>query len=89
MFLHVGNSYIINTNDIVGIFDMDNTTVSRIGREFLSNAQKQGLIVNTTEELPKSYILANSKEGTKVYISSISSQVLLKRAKSGITQLAQ
>lgn len=84
MFLHIGNDFIINKKDIVGIFDMDNTTVSRIGREFLSNAQRQGLIVNTTNELPKSYIIANSKDGTRVYISSISSQVLLKRANESL-----
>ena len=84
MFLHIGNDFIINKRDIVGIFDMDNTTVSRIGREFLSNAQRQGLIVNTTNELPKSYIIANSKDGTRVYISSISSQVLLKRASESL-----
>ncbi|HIU47902.1 MAG TPA: DUF370 domain-containing protein [Candidatus Avimonoglobus intestinipullorum] len=81
MFLHLGNDAVVNTKDIVAIFDMDNTTVSKNSRKFLAQAQKNGQVVDTSEDLPKSYIVANTNGKTKVYISSVSSQTLLKRSR--------
>lgn len=82
MYLHIGNDIIVNTNQIVGIFDMDNTTVSRLGRGFLPKAQKDGIIINATEDLPKSYVVTKHGGESRVYISSVSSQVLSKRLKT-------
>lgn len=81
MYLHVGNDIVVNMNDIIGVFDMDNTTISKSGRRFLTIAQKNNNVINATDELPKSYIVTNYDGETKVYISSISSHTLLKRAK--------
>lgn len=81
MFLHLGNDAVVNTKDIVAIFDMDNTTISKNSRKFLAQAQKNGQVVDTSEDLPKSYIVANTNGKTKVYISSVSSQTLLKRSR--------
>lgn len=82
MYLHIGNDIIVDMNDIVGIFDMDNTTVSRLGRGFLPKAQKDGIIINATEDLPKSYVVTKHGGESRVYISSVSSQVLSKRLKT-------
>lgn len=82
MFLHLGNGAVANTDDIIAILDMDNTTVSRQSRQFLAMAQKNGQIVDTSEDLPKTYVITNYRGETKVYITSISSQTLLKRSKS-------
>ena len=40
MYLHLGQDIIVNERDIVGVFDLDNSTISRHTREFLSKAQK-------------------------------------------------
>lgn len=82
MYLHLGNNFTVNTDDVVGIFDMDNTTVSKRGRNFLADAEKNGMVINASEDLPKSFIITRQGQETKVYISSISSQTLLKRTKS-------
>ena len=82
MYLHAGSGFVVNEKDIIGIFDMDNTTVSHLGRNFLSAAQKNGEVINASEELPKSYIVADDGRRRKVYISSISSKVLSKRTKT-------
>ena len=82
MYVHAGNGFVVNTRDIIGIFDMDNTTVSRLGRGFLSRAQRENEVVNATEGLPKSYIVASRGGKSKVYISSISPRVLAKRTKT-------
>ncbi len=79
MYLHIGNDVVVNTRDIVGIFDVDNTTVSRQGKRFLPAAQKKDQIIYATEDLPKSFIVTENKGNTLVYISSMSTQVLAKR----------
>ena len=52
MYLHLGQDTIVNQRDIVGVFDMDNSTISRHTRSFLSKAQKEGRVVNVSMELP-------------------------------------
>ena len=34
MYLHLGNDAIVKKSDIIGVFDMDNTTISKRGRKF-------------------------------------------------------
>ena len=83
MYLHLGNDCSVDANTIVGVFDIDNTTVSKRGRRFLPDAEKKGQVINVSEDLPRSFIITDDGETTTVYISSISPQTLYKRAKSG------
>ena len=82
MYIHLGNEVAVALSDITGIFDMDNTTVSYQTRDFLAAAQKKGIVIDVTEDLPKSFIIVNRNGKTFVYISSLASRTLLKRAKS-------
>lgn len=82
MYLHLGNETVVSFDDIIGIFDLDTVTVSKITRDFLKEAQKNGDIVNVSYELPKSFIICRDnkrKSKQTVYISQISSATLLKR----------
>lgn len=83
MYLHVGNELVIRTSEIIGIFDMDNTTVSRQGRRFLPESQDKGLIINATEDLPKSYVVTKENGDVKIYISSYSTRALTRHSASG------
>lgn len=83
MYLHLGNDVIVNMNSVVGIFDMDNTTVSHQTRDFLTQAEKNGRIIDITDDLPKSFVVVKAWDGEVVYISSLASRTLLKRVKSG------
>lgn len=83
MYLHLGNDVTVNLKSVVGIFDMDNTTVSYRTRDFLSKAQKDGIVIDVTEDLPKSFIITEENGKTCVYISSLASRTLLKRASTG------
>ena len=44
MFLHLGNNYLVNTKDIIGIFDIENTSVSANTRNFLILRQKTDVL---------------------------------------------
>lgn len=82
MFLHLGNDYIVNTKEVIGIFDIENTSVSKITKEFLNEASKNRRVVNCTYEMPKSFIVCLDNDFTEtVYISQMSCATLLKRFK--------
>ena len=76
MYLHVGNGKIIRTRDVIGIFDMDNTTTSSITRSFLNTKQKQLLVEIAAVELPKSFVLFFENGLTKICFSPLSSSAL-------------
>lgn len=80
MFLHLGQDIVVRFSDIVGIFDMDNTTISKNTRNFLSRSERRKEVINVSYELPKSFILCSENKKNKVYISQISSSTLQKRA---------
>ncbi len=79
MYLHLGEKTAVRTDSIIGIFDLDNTTVSGQTREYLRLAEKSGEVINVSYELPKSFIVCNENGENKVYISQISSQTLRRR----------
>lgn len=82
MYIHLGNDAAVRAEDIIAVFDMDNTTVARQSRDFLTYAQKNNIVVDICDDLPKSYVITNCGGETKVYISSVSSRTIYKRAKS-------
>lgn len=83
MYLHLGQETVIRTDSILGVFDLDNTTVSAHSRTYLTRAQKEGRVINVSFELPKSFVVClDEREKETVYISQLSAQTLLGRLKS-------
>ncbi|NLP48462.1 MAG: DUF370 domain-containing protein [Clostridiales bacterium] len=83
MYLHLGEEKLIAFENIIGIFDLDTTTVSKPSRDFLKKAELGGRVVNVSYELPKSFILSAEKnKESKVYIAQLSTSTLLKRVKN-------
>ncbi|MBO5021173.1 MAG: DUF370 domain-containing protein [Clostridia bacterium] len=81
MYMHLGENTVVRLDEIIGIFDMDNTTVSKSTREFLKFSEKRREVINVSYELPKSFIVcSNKKKENRVYISQISSTTLNKRS---------
>ncbi len=87
MFIYLGNDVVAKNSDIIGVFDIDNTTVSKDTRNMLSNAEKNGRVVTITYDLPRSFVITSKKKRKKkasddvhtVYLSQISSYTLKKR----------
>lgn len=70
----------MRTKDIVGIFDLENTSISKHTKDYLAAAEKLGRVVYTTYELPKSFVVCfNSDLEEKVYISQLACSTLKKR----------
>ena len=82
MYLHLGQSVVVPEAELIGIFDMDNTTGSSITRRFLSDAEKTGRIINVSDELPKSFVVSGTEKKMNVHLSQLSPQTLLKRSET-------
>ncbi len=78
-YLHLGKDTSIEIDNIVGIFDLDTSTVSKHTRSFLSICEKENRIVNVSYELPKSYILYDFGGEYSVYLSPLNTATLIKR----------
>ena len=81
MYLHVGQNTVIRTGEIIGIFDMETSTLSQTTRQVLARAEKEGKVVNVSMEMPKSFLLCQNEKGEMTcYITQISTSTLLKRS---------
>ena len=80
MYLSIGNDMAVRDKSVIGIFDIDNTTVTARGREFLNRAEAEGRVV-PCDDLPKSYVLTVEYGMERVFLSGFSSATLEKRMK--------
>jgi hypothetical protein len=81
MYLHLGGDIVVNQKNIIGIFNLEKTSLSKITREYLKKAQKKNVVVSVSDELPASFVICKQKEKVTVYMAQISSVTLSKRAK--------
>ena len=83
MYLHIGNNYSVDIRDIIGIFDIENTTVEKCTKLLLDRAEKEHKCIYTTYEMPKSFIVTVRNGIERVYISQLSASTLKKRLSEG------
>ena len=80
MYLHLGQNVMIRNQDIIGVFDLDNTTWSFRTRRFLEQAEREGRVVAVGDDLPRSFVLVQEGDGPPtVYITALSSAALSAR----------
>jgi hypothetical protein len=83
MYLHIGNNISIPSDDIIGIFDIDNATTSKATRNYLKTAEEEGMLTAVSGELPKSLIVSCPRGSwQRVYISPLAPATLLGRLES-------
>ena len=77
MLLHLGGDAVINSKKIIGIFDMDTSTVNKATRDYLKNAEQNKKVTYVNYDLPKSFIVTTQG----VIISPLNTSTLLKRSR--------
>lgn len=80
MYLDLGEHTAILQKDIIGVFDMDATTVSKKTREFLNHQQQKEKLVCVSEDLPLAFVVCKNK----TYTCCIRPQTLAARGSSGL-----
>ena len=81
MLVHIGNNSSIEAKDILAVIDADTSTVSKVTRDFLKNAQDENRVEIISDDLPKSFIIAKSKRdsGVRVIASCVSPATIMGR----------
>lgn len=82
-YLNVGNNRSVPVSGIVGIFDMDSTTVSKNMRDWLRACEREGILISVANSLPKSVILYDDGVQRSVWFSSFNASVLRSRIIGG------
>ena len=83
-FFNLGLNTPIKKDGVIGIFDLDNATVKKASRDFLNKRENEKKIEYVGNDLPRSFVLykLQNDEKEKIFITSLSPQVLEKRFKS-------
>lgn len=76
MFLFLGGDVTVHEKDIIGIFDIEECSVSRMTADYLNVCQKKGKVEYVSLDMPKSFIVCSDK----TYISNVSNSTINKRA---------
>ncbi len=74
-YIHLGSDVSVYSKDIIGIFDIEKTTVIKSVNDFLSVSQKKGQIYYCSLDMPASFIVTEDK----VYVTNVSTLTLKKR----------
>lgn len=80
MYLSIGNDFAVRDRNVVGIFDLDNTSTSKRTREFLDRAEEAGEVV-PCDDLPKAFVLTSEYGFSRVRLTELSAATLEKRFK--------
>ncbi len=56
MYFHAGQDFVLNTRDVIGVFDLDTAGASRRTEEYFRHAENEGAVVDLCAPgtLPKS-----------------------------------
>ena len=75
MYLYLGQDKVVRYREIIGIFDLDNTTVSKITREMLRKAEQNGDAVTIPgveipqEGIPVRFLVAEAYYSEQVVVA--------------------
>ena len=82
-YLHLGQSQIVPGHRVIGIFDLDKCSTSKRTREYLSAADAEGVVLDVSGDIPKSFVLCDHPYHPQiVYLSQLNTSTLKHRAES-------
>lgn len=88
MYLHLGQNEIVPSRRVIGIFDLDKCSYSRRTREYLSTADKEGVVLDVSGDIPKSFVVCDHPYHPQiVYLSQLNPATLQRRAESSGLEL--
>ena len=83
MYLHLGQNEIVADRSVIGIFDLDKCSMSKRTRDYLSAAENEGVVLDVSGDLPKSFVVCDHPYHRQiVYLSQLNSSTLKNRAES-------
>jgi extracellular matrix regulatory protein B len=84
MYLHIGQNELIPDRRIIGIFDLDKATYNKRAQSFLNRAQAEGVVLDISGDLPKSFVVCDHPYHPQlIYLSQLNTATLQRRAEAG------
>ena len=81
MYLHLGENEIVADRRIIGVFDLDKCSTGVRTREYLAAAEKEGVVMDVSGDLPKSFVVCDHPYHRQiVYLSQLNPSTLKHRA---------
>lgn len=80
MLLHLGKDVMVRAKDVIFIIDYEYMKNNKINKKFLENAINKKNVKDLSNCIPKSLVIVRKDNQNIVYLSSISSITLCKRA---------
>ena len=74
MYVDIGMDLAVRASQVLGVFDLDNTSWSKRTREFLQRAQEDGSLIEA-----KSFVLTQEYGQTRVYLTKYNASILARR----------
>ncbi|WP_295580158.1 extracellular matrix regulator RemB [uncultured Oscillibacter sp.] len=88
MYLHLGQNEIVPQHRIIGIFDLDKCSTSKRTRDYLSAAEADGVVLDISGDLPKSFVVCDHPYHPQiVYLSQLNPNTLQRRWESNRLEL--
>lgn len=81
MYISIGGDMAVRDRDIIGIFDLDGTSLSKKTMEYLQSVEQEGRLLSVTDDIPKSFLVTEEYGMERVYFTQLSAATLEKRTK--------
>lgn len=81
-FVHIGENVGVKSSEIIGIFDLENATRSDGSRKFLVKAEKDSIVTYVNEKMPRSFVVTQNKNETRVFLTQLTSKTIVKRTRT-------
>lgn len=75
MYIFLGNDISVLKSDVIGVFDIEKTSVAKSVNDFLGHCQRTGRIYYVSLDMPKSFVVCSDC----VYVTNISANTIRKR----------
>ncbi len=83
--MHLGLGVIVREEDVIGIFDLENTTGSAATKRFLRRAQEEDRVEEVCVDLPRSFVVCANGPVERVYLAQVAPSTLLRRSRADVS----
>ena len=83
MYIHIGDDIGVLTRKVIGIFNLENSTIGPITRKFLKDAEDNNQVTNTSQKMPKAFVVTDGPDGVDVFLTSNNAETIYERIRTG------
>ncbi len=79
MYLQLEKGESIDKKEIIGIFDIETSSMSQGTKDLFRRKEEERGVVNLSNDLPKSFVVCDGEYDDRIYLSGISTESIKKR----------